>query len=124
MRKTILKFLTVLSVLSCGDDAVCVIPPCAFPIAIQVSVHTGTSQSGVAGAFVRTSGTSDTPCAGGSAAPCIVSGYAGRYQLDVGAPGFQTVHRTVDVTGKSASGCGTCPSVDTQQLDIVLIPTT
>jgi hypothetical protein len=123
MRKTV-RFLVISSVLSCGGDPVCVIPPCAFPVAIQVSVHTGTSQSGVVGAFVRASGTNDIPCAGGSAAPCIVPGDAGTYQLDVGAPGFQTVHRTVDVTGKGAAGCGTCPSVDTQHLDIALIPTT
>jgi hypothetical protein len=121
MRKTILKVLIVLSVLSCGDDPVCVIPPCPFPVAIQVSVHTGTSQSGIAGAFVRASGTSELPCADGPSRPCIVSGYAGTYQLDIGAPGFQTVHRTVEVTGKSG-GCGTCPSIDTQLLDIALVP--
>ena len=123
MRKTILKFFIVLSVLSCGDDPVCVSPPCPQPVAIQMTVRTGASQSGVAGTFVRVSGANDGAC-GGSAGSCVVFGYAGTYQLDVGAPGFQTVHRTVEVTGKSAAGCGTCPSVNTQQLDIVLIPTT
>ena len=35
MRKTVLKFLIVSSILACGDDPVCVIPPCAFPIALH-----------------------------------------------------------------------------------------
>ena len=123
MRKTILKFIIVLSVLSCDDDPVCVIPPCAFPVAILVTVHAGTSQGVVVGAFVKAAGYGDIPCAGGSASPCLVSGYAGTYQLDVGAPGFQTVHRTVEVTGHSA-GCGTCAQVDTQRLDVALVPAT
>ena len=77
MHKTILKFIIVLSVLSCDDDPVCVIPPCACPVAILVTVHAGTSQGVVVGAFVKAAGYGDIPCAGGSASPCLVSGYAG-----------------------------------------------
>jgi len=123
MLKSVLKFLIVASVLACGDDPVCVIPPCPFPLAVVLTVHASTSQVGITGAFVRVPGYSDMPCTGGAVSPCIVSGYAGTYQLDIGAPGFQTVHRTVEVTGKSA-GCGTCAQVDTQHLDVALVPTT
>ena len=121
MRKSVLKFLIVASVLACGDDPVCVIGPCPQPVAIQITVRASAAETGVAGTFVRVSGAGDGAC-GGSAGSCVVFGYAGTYQLEIGAPGFQTVHRTVEVTGKSALGCGTCPSVNTQALDIVLVP--
>jgi len=124
MRKPAFKFLIAASVLACGDDPVCIIQPCPFPVAILMSVHTTSSQSGIAGAYVRVAGMGEIPCASGSAPQCLVSGLAATYQLDIGAPGFQTVHRTVEVTGQGTYGCGTCPSVDTQQLDIVLVPVT
>ena len=122
MRRTVLKYLIVLSAFACGGDPTCVALPCPFPVAIQVSLRTGTSQA-VSGAFVRISGMGDAGCSDGPTAFCTVPGYAGTYQLDGGAPGFQTVHRTVEVTGKTDVGCGKCPFVDTQHLDIVLVPT-
>jgi hypothetical protein len=123
MRKTVLKFMIVAGVFSCGDDPICVPPPCAFPIALIVSIHTASSQSGVAGAFARTPSTSELSCTGGSIAPCAIPGYAGTYELDVGAPGFQTVHRTVQVSGGTRpAGCATCPTAETQRVDVVLVP--
>jgi len=44
------------------------------------------------------------------------------YSLEIGAPGFQTIQRTVQITGTSA-GCSSCGTVDTQHLDIELVPT-
>jgi len=121
MRKFVLSFLIIPSVVSCGGDAVCVVLPCPFPIAVNLTVR-ATSQNAIVGAFVRVSGQGNSPCTDGSVALCFVSGYAGTYELDIGAPGFQTVHRTVQVTGNDGPRCGGCPRVDTQQLDIALVP--
>ena len=41
-------------------------------------------------------------------------------ELDVSAPGYQTAHRSVVVTG-STPPCG-CPRVDTQQIAVALAP--
>jgi hypothetical protein len=119
MRRIFLSLLIGPFLLSCGGD--CVVPPCPFTIAIEVIVRSGTSSSGVAGAFVRVAGGTDIACSGGQSAPCHVPGGAGTYQLDIGAPGFQTVHRTVQVQGTSA-GCNTCGSFDLQHVDVVLVP--
>jgi hypothetical protein len=121
MRRAILTLLIIPSVLACGGDAVCIVQPCPFPIAVVVTVRAGTSPAAVPGAFVRVSN-QEIPCTGGPFNPCIVSGYRGTYELDIGAPGFQTVHRTVQITGTDAVRCGPCPRVDTQQLDITLAP--
>ena len=123
MRKAVLSLLIIPSILSCGGDAVCIVQPCPFPIAVLVTVRASTSQNAVTGAFVRVSN-QEMQCTGGQLAQCLVSGYRGTYELDIGAPGFQTVHRTVQVTGTDYVKCGPCPRVDTQQIEIALVPVT
>jgi hypothetical protein len=52
--------------------------------------------------------------------PCFEPGYAGTYELDVEAPGFQTVHRTVRVDGTTPE-CG-CPTVVAEHVSVALVP--
>jgi hypothetical protein len=103
---------------ACGHD--CIALPCPLPIAIRLTL-TSASSSSVNGAVVTVTGAFSemVPCAGG--VTCIVSGYAGTYNLSVSAPGFQNVLRTVVVTGEAPGGCG-CPSIDTQNVTIALVP--
>jgi hypothetical protein len=76
----------------------------------------------VAGAFVdvRHGGAllgvvSCLPQASGSV--CVLGGGGGGYDLRVGAPGFRSVERSVEVPGE---GGACCPDVRTQQLDVAL----
>jgi hypothetical protein len=104
-----------------SDSADCVTPPCALPVAVIVTVTSTISGAAVAGSFVQAPGFSGPlPCNQSPGTTCRVLGSAGTYQLDIGAPGFQTVHITVEVKGTTAKcGCGT---VETEQLIIALVP--
>lgn len=106
---------------SCGDG-VCPAVPCPVSIAVEVNVaSSGGAQ--VPGLSVAVTGPSGTvPCQTSGATQCMVSGSRGTYQLDIGAPGFQSVHRTVQVTSSGTHGCNTCDIVDTQHLNITLAP--
>jgi hypothetical protein len=105
-----------------SGSADCVIPPCALPVAVTVAVTSSISGGAVAGSFVQARGySSPLPCNQSPGTTCYVLGSAGTYQLDIGAPGFQTVHIAVEVKGTSAKcGCGT---VEAAHLSIALVPT-
>ncbi len=111
-----------LALAACSED--CIQPPCPSPTAILLTLTaaSGTSFNAV---VTVTGGSSEmVPCAGGpTGATCVVSGYAGTYNLAVAAPGFHNVLRTVVVTGEAPGGCG-CPLIDTQHISIVLVSTT
>jgi hypothetical protein len=49
-----------------------------------------------------------------------VIGYAGTYDLEVSAPGFEFALRTVTVRGLDPEGCG-CATVFTERLEVVLV---
>ena len=55
------------------------------------------------------------PCA---QSKCVFLGTAGTYEVDISAPGHQTVHRSIVVPGTNPE-CG-CPTTDAQRLTIVL----
>jgi hypothetical protein len=101
---------------ACGGES-CVVPPCAPPLAVTLTLKSAGGNP-IAGAYLKTADGSSRPCNAG----CAIAGYRGSYTFEVGAPGYQTVTKTVDVTGKDAEDCG-CPRVDTQQLTITLLPT-
>ena len=106
-----------------GDDlAACIVPPCALPLAVTVSVTSSATGAALPSAMVTaTKPVSGTfPCTLSPGASCPVLGSYGTYELDVSAPGFQTAHRSVVVTGSSPP-CG-CPRVDTQQVAVALVP--
>jgi hypothetical protein len=44
----------------------------------------------------------------------------GSYELDIGAPGYQTTRRSVQVRGTDPE-CG-CRIYETQRLDVALVP--
>jgi hypothetical protein len=109
---------------SCGhDDAICLPPPCAFPLAIIINVTAGAGGGSVSGAMVKVSGAivSTIPCDAEPGTTCYVPGVAGTYDLEVGAPGFQSARRIVVVQGTTPK-CG-CPTVTTQHLAFALVAT-
>ena len=107
-------WLAVLFLLGC--DAPCILPPCASPIAIFVTVSS--TGGPVNGATLNVTGASSSaePCN----TECAVPGSAGTYYLTLSAPGFQTIERTVVVRG-SMPRCS-CPVVETEQVHLVLNP--
>jgi hypothetical protein len=122
MRTAMRMALLMVLVSACSDSTVCVHPPCLDPLAVTLTLSSSSTGGTVSNAFVRVNGaTESTPCTGGGGSFCSVSGYAGTYELDIGAPGFQTVHRTVDVRGTSSASCG-CETTETQRLAVALVP--
>jgi len=102
--------------ISCSHD--CLALPCALPIAIIINITGATSGTSVDGVTVQVSGAALTsvPCH----TTCRVPGTAGTYNLDVTAPGFAPVRRTLVVQGTTPS-CG-CPTVVTESVAIALAP--
>jgi hypothetical protein len=121
-RRNSRVILLALSVIGCDSaDEACVTPPCLMPIAMNVTVTSSVSGGSVPGAFVSIPNYSpNIPCTQSPGTTCIIPGGAGTYELDVGAPGFQSVHRTIVVTGTSPR-CG-CPTVESQQVSVALVP--
>lgn len=119
-----ITLIVVATLGACGEDSpeVCALAPCPLPQALSVTVSSTVVPGAVPGAFVQVaSWSSPMPCNQGSAgATCLVMGSAGEYVVDIGAPGYQTVRRTVLVQGRTV-GCS-CPTVVTQQLSVALTP--
>lgn len=116
---TFVRTLLILAgVVGCGGDGPCLALPCALPLALTLTVTSAASGAPVTGAAVSVSGPigATLPCAG----ECFIPGTAGTYVLDVSAPGFVTLHRSIQVTGTDPK-CG-CPSADTQHVAITLNP--
>ncbi len=120
MKARIAAILVALCATSCKSDASCVIVPCPLPIALTVTVTAGSPAAAVPGAFVSLPQNSPAvACTQGPDSTCWIPGGPGTYELDIGAPGYQTMHRSVVVTGTtSACGCGT---VNTQHLAVALV---
>src|SRR5262249_19928628 len=109
---------------ACGMDRTgdCIPPPCALPLAVTVDV-TASSGRAVADVLVRVSGATNgtIPCpADGSASTCRIPGTSGTYELEISAPGYETVRRSLTVSGTTPD-CG-CPTIVPQHLDVVLTP--
>ena len=99
---------------SCGHE--CLPLPCPLPLAITISVTGGTAGGPVEGVTVQVTGaiSATMPCN----TICHIPGTAGTYTLDVTAPGFAPVRRTLVVQGTTPS-CG-CPTVVSQNVTIAL----
>ncbi len=106
-----------------GSGDHCIAEPCPMPMALNVTVTTAAGGS-VAGASIAVTGAElgGGPCESDSTATtCQVPGYVGQYTITVSAPGYQPATRTLNVSGTQPSGCG-CPTTDTQQVTMVLTP--
>lgn len=125
MSRTLVKtILLAAGLTACGSD-VCITPPCPFPIAVSLTVSSAQPNATLSNVFVHVAGAdslSGSSCGQGpGTASCIIPGYAGTYQLAIGAAGFQTVNRTVVVTAPPPQKCG-CNLPNIQHIDIALVP--
>lgn len=100
----------------------CLRPPCPLPIAVVVRVSSA-SGGPVPGLTLTLSGavSGSAQCnADAGTTSCIVPGEHGRYDLLFAAPGFAAKTVSVTVQG-STPACG-CPSVEQQNVVVVLTP--
>ena len=104
-----------------GGGAECVIPPCAMPLALIVTVSNAASGGVVPGATFQAQGqmNGSGPC-NGTPTTCPIAGNAGTYTVTISAPGFQSATRTVEVTGTEGGQCH-CDTVNTGHLDVALV---
>jgi hypothetical protein len=99
---------------SCGHE--CLQLPCPQPLAITINV-TGPAGGPVEDVTVQVTGAALATFHCNSI--CRIPGTAGTYTLDVSAPGFAPVRRTLVVQGTTPS-CG-CPTVVGQSVAIELV---
>ncbi|MFI5183340.1 MAG: hypothetical protein ACHQNV_02995 [Vicinamibacteria bacterium] len=111
-----LLFVLALALASCGEDCGAIL--CPVDIAVIIDVRAAGTGGSVPGAFVLASssatGSELVPCI----LECVVFGPDGTYNLEVGAPGFQTARRSVMVRGTRHCECRI---VATERLDVVLV---
>jgi hypothetical protein len=102
-----------------GDSEACLAVPCALPVALRIALTSASSGTPVH-AVIAVSGniSGSLTCAGA----CSVLGTAGSYTLDITAPGFQNVKRTVSVEGTAPTPCG-CGSANAVQVNVALVAT-
>jgi hypothetical protein len=114
--------ITILGVVltSCGEDCAGV-ASCIPEWAVRVVVSSSPSGGPVKDAVVRVSGAVNAtiPCnADANETECWVWGPGGTYLLEISAPGFESVQRSVRVRD-SKGRCG-CLIVSTQRVDVSL----
>ena len=111
--------LYTLCTLGCGDDT-CVPPPCPLTIAVELTITSAVTGSALDNVNLHLTApfTADDSC---HPASCFVVGGAGKYEIDISAPGFQTAHRSVTVTSTPPKHCG-CEIDDTQHVSVALTP--
>ena len=110
--------LAVVALSSCGSGAAeCLALPCPLPWALMVAVTSATSSGPVKDAVLHFTGpvSGSVPCS----SSCIVPGYGGTYGIEVSAPGFQALTRSIVVDG-TRPDCG-CPTTVTQHIDVALV---
>jgi hypothetical protein len=93
------------------------------PVGIEVTVSSVSADAAVTNATVRVSGDMlfSVSCTQANPSVCWIPAPAGRYTLDVAAPGFQNAQRSVTVQGGTGE-CG-CPWVTkTEVVEVSLLP--
>lgn len=107
-----------MSILACNEP--CIVPPCPPPLALAISVTSSATGAPIATAFVKVVSPPQLPdsiaCGGG---PCYVPGLPGTYQVVIGAPGYQSLPRTVLVPEADVE-CGHCGGTVPQRVDVAL----
>ena len=117
-RATVLAtvLLGLAALASCGHAQECLALPCPMPMALAISV--AGANGVVADVTVQVSGGTATTMH--CSATCAVPGYAGTYDLEISAPGFQVARRTVVVRGEPPDRCS-CGTTITEHVDVVLL---
>jgi hypothetical protein len=114
-----------LTLASCRNENECLptpTAPCPLPLALTINVTAVPTGGPVSGAFVEVSGAAiaTIPCSTGTdTTVCYVPGYAGNYNLEVGAAGFQRTQRSATVQGTTPA-CG-CATVTAKHLSVALV---
>jgi hypothetical protein len=125
MRPRYLGPLIALAVGSTHCEAPCPTFPCVSPgFAFEITLTGSPAGTPLTTASYRIlpSG-SPEPCNEGAAAnTCATMSGPGTYQVEISAPFYTTVQRTIVVPAKPAARCD-CPSNDTQLLTIAMSPT-
>jgi hypothetical protein len=126
MRPTRYMLVAIVLIVTSGcGDGTCIVPPCAAPVAIDLSVSAASAPAGISGLTVTTTVAGNVPqtssCQIASVTHCYVFGPPNAYQLQLNAPGYMPVNLAVTVTG-TVPACG-CVIVDTKQLTVVMQPT-
>jgi hypothetical protein len=116
--------LAIVSLFGFGCDDTCVIPPCAAPVAIVLSVSSPSAPTGIPALTVTVtvagSPPQTIPCQVAAITQCHIPGAANTYQLQLNAPGYVPVNLAVIVTATQPA-CS-CVIVDTQQLTVLMQP--
>ena len=120
VRSAVVGAVLTAGLSACGGEETCILPPCAVPVAVTVRLQSSVPGHPLDGPFVRADG-NDVSCSISTSVVCQVVGSARTYELEIGAAGFQTVHRSVKVEPASTARCG-CPGAQTQELDVSLSP--
>lgn len=103
-----------------SSDAPCT-ALCVLNLAFSVTVTSSVSGGPVAGAYVTGDpyGLGDENCNQAPGSTCYLRGFAGNYAVQIGAPGFQAVQRSITVA-KGSGRC--CPGTIPGHLDVALVP--
>ncbi|MGH7616620.1 MAG: carboxypeptidase-like regulatory domain-containing protein [Gemmatimonadaceae bacterium] len=117
---------------ACRHQGECIVTPgCPPETAAQISLTSAATNSPVTGATVTING--DAAHAMSCDGTCFISADAGKYVIDISAPGFAPAERTIVVTsserqsdvygpaGYEGKGCA-CEIVDQQSLTVALTP--
>src|SRR4029077_5737445 len=96
---------------------------CALPLALSVTVTSSTTGGPIAGAYVSGDpyGAGEGNCDQAPGSTCYLHGFAGEYTLQIGAPGFHSLERTITVA--LGTGIRSCPGTIAGHLDVSLDPT-
>ena len=106
------------ALVGCEEGARCILPPCAMPTALMVTVTSAASGAPIANALVAATSPAHVtvPCGG----TCHVPGLGGTYEIEISAPGYRPERRSVQVRGMERE-CG-CPIVETERVAVALVP--
>lgn len=118
-------FLPLVSLaLACSAEAPCPTYPCPQGVAFEITLTGSPVGTPLTTASYRLlpDGASLACNQGASANTCVLMGSPGTYQVEISAPSYTTVQRTIVVSAKPAPRCS-CVSDETQFLTIAMSPT-
>jgi hypothetical protein len=116
------KILLSSIIWACASDAPCPPVDCAIGVAFTVTVTSSTSGAPVPGSYVAGNPFGGSPtCNDPPGTTCTEYGSGGKYTIQIGAPGFESVQRTITV---SDDGSRCCALATPGHLDVALVPVT